>query len=153
MRSVLYAFAAALCLLFLSGCAPEPAVMMEALPAGEDVIALPSLPVPLAVEEVNNSASSSASDDLRMVSVSAFQFGYEPDRIEVEFGDDVLLTVTSLDVGHGFALPEFGINERVPPEESVTVRFTADQSGEFRFFNSVYSGSGWKDMEGSFIVR
>lgn len=152
MRQALYAFAAVLCLLFLSGCAPEPEAI-GIMPAGEDVMSPPSLPAPLIVEGVENSVSETPAGELEVVSVNVFQFGYEPDSIEVGLGDDVLLTVTSLDVGHGFALPDFGINERVPPEESITVRFTADQRGEFRFFNSVYSGSGWKDMEGSFIVR
>ncbi|MBW2972182.1 cupredoxin domain-containing protein [Candidatus Woesearchaeota archaeon] len=90
---------------------------------------------------------------LKIFSVNAYQFGYEPDRIEVELGDEVMLTVTSTDVTHGFALPDFGINERVPAEESATFTFVADQQGEFRFFNPVYSGKGWKDMEGVFIVR
>jgi len=90
---------------------------------------------------------------LRIVSINAYQFAYEPDRVEVHYGDDILLTVTSLDVGHGFALPDFGVNVRVPAEESVQVRFKADKMGEFDFFNPVYSGKGWKDMKGKFIVE
>jgi cytochrome c oxidase subunit 2 len=83
----------------------------------------------------------------------ARQFAYEPDLLEVGYGEKVMLTVTSIDVGHGFALPDFGINTKVPPEESVTVIFTADKRGEFRFFNPVYSGSGWRNMTGKMIVK
>ncbi|MBN1544266.1 hypothetical protein JW898_02275 [Candidatus Woesearchaeota archaeon] len=93
------------------------------------------------------------SHPLSIISINAYQFAYEPDRVVVRYGDDVLLTVTSLDVGCGFALPDFGVNVRVPAEESVQVRFTADRMGEFGFFNPVYSGRGWKDMEGKLVVE
>ena len=82
-----------------------------------------------------------------------FQFGFDPERLEVNKGDRVMLTITSADVGHGFALPEFGINEKIAPEESITVDFIADVKGEHEFFESVYSGKGWKDMKGTFVVN
>jgi cytochrome c oxidase subunit 2 len=86
-------------------------------------------------------------------SIRAYQFAYEPKTLSVDYGDTVIITVTSVDVGHGFALPDFGVNKRVPPEESVTFQFVADRRGNFTFFNPVYSGSGWKDMKGNFMVR
>jgi cytochrome c oxidase subunit 2 len=89
----------------------------------------------------------------KKVLITARQFAYEPDLIEVKKGDKVAITITSLDVGHGFALPDFGINTRVPAEESVTVIFVADKKGEFQYFNSVYSGSGWKNMTGKLVVK
>ena len=89
----------------------------------------------------------------KLVNVRAYQFAFDPDVIRVNYGERVLLTVTSVDVGHGFALPDFGLNKRVPPEESVTFDFVADKRGNFSFFNPVYSGSGWKNMTGVFIVK
>jgi len=86
------------------------------------------------------------------VNVNMFRYGFEPENITVKQGDKVMLTITSLDVGHGFALPDFGINEKVPPEKSVTVQFTANIAGKFKFFESVYSGKDWKKMKGTFIV-
>jgi cytochrome c oxidase subunit 2 len=90
---------------------------------------------------------------MKIFSVRVFQFAFEPDVIEVDYGDNVMIAVTSMDVAHGFALPDFGVNERVPPEETIEIRFVADRKGEFDFFNSVYSGKGWKNMTGKFIVR
>jgi len=106
--------------------------------------------------EADVSEGFDGSDDrsnAQRIAVRMFQFGFDPEVIEVKKGERVVLTITSADVGHGFALPEFGINEKVPPEGSVTVRFIADIGGEFEFFESVYSGKGWKDMKGKLIVR
>lgn len=87
------------------------------------------------------------------IAMRAFRFQFEPNRIEATEGDHVRITISSLDVGHGFALPDFGINEKIPPEESITIDFLADQVGEFDFFSSVYSGKGYKNMTGIFVVK
>jgi hypothetical protein len=90
---------------------------------------------------------------VRIVTITARQFDFTPDNVTVGYNESILLTVTSVDVGHGFALPDFGINQKVPAGESIELKFTADKRGEFRFFNPVYSGSGWKDMTGVLNVR
>ena len=125
-------------LLFLAGC--EQAEFAE-----EEIVDMP--------EPTENLEKPAAEPIDKIFSIRAFQFGYDPDLLEVDHGDNVMITITSVDVGHGFALPDFGINERIPAEESVTVQFVADKKGEFEFFNSVYSGEGWEDMKGKFIVR
>ncbi|HII71251.1 TPA: hypothetical protein HA265_00670 [Candidatus Woesearchaeota archaeon] len=95
----------------------------------------------------------SAPEDYQFVSVRMFRFGIDPEVIEVKKGEKVKLVVTSADVGHGFALPEFGINQPIPPEESVEITFVPDISGEFEYFESVYCGKGWKEMKGRLIVK
>ncbi|MFC1722808.1 cupredoxin domain-containing protein [Nanoarchaeota archaeon] len=87
------------------------------------------------------------------VHIRMFQFGFDPETIELTVNEPVFLTITSSDVGHGFALPDFGINQKVPPQESITIKFTPDITGEFEFFESVYSGKDWKDMKGTLIVN
>lgn len=127
--------------IFIIGCTPKTVKFAQ------DQKLIVTRPTP---EEV---AAPAEKIDYKIFAVRAFQFGYDPDLIEVDLGDHVMLTVTSVDVGHGFALPDFGINERIPAEESVTFRFVADKAGEFEFFNPAYSGKGWKDMKGKFIVK
>lgn len=105
------------------------------------------------LEDGAKEKESSQSAPLKKFAINAYQFAFEPDIIEVDEGDEVLITITSTDVGHGFALPDFGINRKIPPEESVTVTFMADKSGEFEFFSSVYSGKGWKNMTGKLVVK
>ncbi len=106
-----------------------------------------------ASDDVGEGNSASVSEEYVQILINARQFEYDPSDVAVRYGDNVMLTVTSIDVGHGFALPDFGINERVPPEESVTFIFIADKKGEFDFFNSVYSGKDWKKMRGTFTVK
>ena len=130
--------------LFLTGCT------QNTLNFADDQNLIKTRP---AVAQDNMVNSPKTDIEYNVFAIRAFQFGYEPDLIEVKLGDHVMLTVTSVDVGHGFALPDFDINEQVPAEESVTFRFVADREGEFEFFNPVYSGKGWKDMKGKFIVK
>ncbi|NQU79676.1 cupredoxin domain-containing protein [Candidatus Woesearchaeota archaeon] len=97
-----------------------------------------------------------ASDNLTpltLITLRAYQFGYEPDVLKAEYGDKIMLTVTSSDVNHGIAIPDFGVNQNVPAEESVEIVFIANRRGEFEFFNPVYSGKDWKQMKGKLIVR
>ncbi len=103
-------------------------------------------------QEIKEKPEKLPDPNTRHIAVRMFQFGFDPEVLEIEQGTNVYLTITSADVGHGFALPDFGINKKIPPEESVTVNFKADIIGEFEFFESVYSGKGWKDMKGKFIV-
>ena len=85
--------------------------------------------------------------------IVAKQFSFEPESIEVDKGDKVRLIVTSADVPHGFAILEYGINERLNPGEHVTIEFTADKEGTFTAFCSVFCGSGHLGMKGKLIVK
>lgn len=85
--------------------------------------------------------------------ITARQWEFEPRDITVSQGDLVRLTITSVDVEHGFALPDFGIDERLNPGDAVVIEFIADKKGEFRFFCNVYCGAGHQAMEGKIIVE
>ncbi|MBI2647235.1 cupredoxin domain-containing protein, partial [Candidatus Woesearchaeota archaeon] len=81
------------------------------------------------------------------------QFSFEPSTIEVNKGDKVRLIVTSVDVPHGFAIPEYDINERLDPGKEVVIEFTANKQGTFTVFCSVFCGSGHSGMKGKIIVK
>ena len=83
----------------------------------------------------------------------AKQFEFIPNVIEVNQGDIVKVTLTSADVVHGFAINEYGVNERVVPGQPTTVEFTADRKGTFTFYCSVSCGSGPGRVKGTFIVK
>ena len=85
--------------------------------------------------------------------ITSKQFAFEPSTIEVNKGDKVKLIVTSVDVPHGIAIPEYGINERLDPGKPVTIEFTADKEGTFTTFCSVFCGSGHSNMKGKIIVK
>ncbi len=85
--------------------------------------------------------------------ITAKQFQFEPSTIEVNKGDRVRLIVTSIDVPHGIAIPEYGINERLDPGQPKTIEFTAEKEGSFTAFCSVFCGSGHSSMKGKIVVR
>lgn len=87
------------------------------------------------------------------LAVTAKQWAFEPAEIRVKKGDRVRLVITSVDVDHGFALPAFGVNVTLAPGRTETVEFTADRTGSFAFFCTVYCGAGHQDMNGKLIVE
>lgn len=87
------------------------------------------------------------------IDVVARTFEFVPNKIEVRKGQRVILNITSLDVGHGFALPEFAINESIPAGETKRVEFLADQEGVFPFVCSIYCGIDHTSMVGELVVE
>jgi heme/copper-type cytochrome/quinol oxidase subunit 2 len=75
-------------------------------------------------------------------------------EIRVKQGETVTLRLTSMDVVHGFTLPEYNVSEILYPGDMVTVEFLADESGEFEFYCSAQScGRGHLEMKGTLIVE
>jgi len=94
-----------------------------------------------------------AQGDVKEFKITAKQFQFEPSTIEVNKGDKVRLVITSLDVPHGFAITEYGINKRLEPGIPATIEFTADKQGTFTTFCSVICGAGHRGMKGKIIVH
>ena len=93
------------------------------------------------------------SGEVKEFKITAKQFAFEPSTIEVNRGVRVSLIVTSIDVAHGIAIPEYGINERLDPGKQVTIEFIAEKEGTFTAFCSVFCGSGHSNMKGKIIVK
>ena len=87
------------------------------------------------------------------ISVTAKNWEFVPAQIEVEKGNTVELSITSIDVDHSFALPAFGINTKLSPNQTSVVTFTADKTGSFPFSCKVFCGEGHKGMNGVLIVK
>lgn len=73
--------------------------------------------------------------------------------ITVHKGDTVVLHVRNLDVPHGFALEEFGVNTTTPPGQVTEVKFVANLEGRFTFFCTVFCGTGHPNHKGTLIVE
>ena len=91
--------------------------------------------------------------DFKEFKITAKQFEFTPSTIEVNKGDKVKLVVTSVDVPHGIAIKEYGINEQLPVGKPVTIEFTADKAGTFTAYCSVFCGSGHSNMKGNLVVK
>jgi len=92
-------------------------------------------------------------DGKRIINAEAWKYDFSPNPIVVNLGDDVRLIMKSNDVTHGFLLPEFEINELLPPGRPKTIQFVADKQGTFKFLCSVSCGSGHGGMNGKLIVK
>lgn len=73
--------------------------------------------------------------------------------ITVHRGDTVILRIRNLDVPHGFALEEFGVNTTTPPGQVTDVKFVANLEGGFTFFCTVFCGTGHPNHKGTLIVE
>lgn len=95
----------------------------------------------------------SSTQPVKEFRITAEQFQFTPSTITVKKGDKVRLIVTSTDVTHGLAIPEFKVNMRLEKGKEQTAEFTADKAGTFTFYCSVVCGSGHSEMEGTLIVN
>ncbi len=89
------------------------------------------------------------------INITAKRFEFTPNKIEVKHGQKVTLHLLSLDVTHGFALPEFAIEEELLPNETKSITFIADRKGNFPFVCNVICGSthDHASMVGNIIVK
>jgi cytochrome c oxidase subunit 2 len=64
-----------------------------------------------------------------------------------------VLYLTSRDVTHGFAIPEYDIVVKIEPGKTTPVSFIADKEGEFTFYCSIFCGVGHSQVEGKLVVK
>ena len=84
----------------------------------------------------------------RELSIVVFEdtWKFEPEFIEVDQGDRIIITVTNNDdYDHGFAIDAFGISQRMPANETILVDFVVTKAGDFPYYCSVSCGSGVVD--------
>lgn len=94
-----------------------------------------------------------STNNIKEFVITAKQFAYSPLEIKVKQGDNVRFRITSMDVTHGFAIPEYNINSKLDPNVETIVNFVADKKGTFTFFCNIPCGEGHKDMKGTLIVE
>jgi cytochrome c oxidase subunit II len=81
--------------------------------------------------------------------VVAERYKFTPDRIEVNQGDTVRITLKSADGTHGFAVKKLKVEQTVPKGgQPVTVEFVAGTAGSFSIACSEYCGKGHSQMKG-----
>lgn len=93
--------------------------------------------------------------DIKTVTIQmvAKQFEFIPATVRVEKGSRVRINVTSVDVPHGFSLPDYNQLAELQPHVPQLVEFIADKTGTFVFSCHVYCGSGHGAMRGELIVE
>jgi cytochrome c oxidase subunit 2 len=104
-------------------------------------------------EEVSKQAATTSSNSVKEFTLTAKNWTFNPSVITVKQGDKVKLNVKSIDVSHGFALPDYGFDQKLEPGKEIIIEFIASKKGEFTFFCSVLCGEGHKDMKGKLVVE
>src|SRR5512135_3234843 len=61
------------------------------------------------------------------IAMTAERFHFTPETIHVKAGTLVSIAVTAKDGTHGFALPAFGIDEKIGEGETKTIEFYAQE--------------------------
>ena len=133
-------------LLVVAGCASEQAVPSpspQAVPPSPQADGTPLAATP----------PSSSDSAVREFTMTAKQWEFDPATITVNAGETVRLSITSLDVAHGFALPDFNVRSGIEPGQATIVEFVADTPGTYTFFCSVYCGAGHSSMKGTLVVQ
>lgn len=88
-----------------------------------------------------------------VIMMEAKQWEFVPAIVRVKKGARVQLKIKSVDVNHGLGLPEFNVRAQLAVGKTTTVSFTADQTGSFPFFCTVYCGEKHGEMRGMLIVE
>ena len=91
--------------------------------------------------------------NITRLDISAKNWVFEPNALKVKKGSTVELHLLSNEGTHGFALPAFGINEKMDKGKEAIVRFVATKSGQFPFHCSIYCGPGHREMKGQLTVE
>jgi heme/copper-type cytochrome/quinol oxidase subunit 2 len=85
--------------------------------------------------------------------ITARDFSFSPDHLEVTQDDLVKVTIRSEDLAYSFAIDEYRIVRRVPARGSTTFDFRADRAGTFRFYSNLTNDSAHGRMQGELVVR
>jgi heme/copper-type cytochrome/quinol oxidase subunit 2 len=89
----------------------------------------------------------------REFTVTAKDYKFSPNRIEVTQDDLVKLTVRSEDVAYSVTIDEYRMSRRVPAKGETTIEFRADRTGTFPFYSNLTNDSRHKDTRGELVVR
>jgi nitrous-oxide reductase len=87
----------------------------------------------------------------------AVRSNFEPNKIEVNLGDNVTIYVTNIeqttDELHGFGLNEYNLNIVVDPGETKTIKFVANKPGVFPYYCTNFCSALHQEMQGYFLVK
>ena len=98
-------------------------------------------------------AAQDQAPERRDLTITAKDFRFSPNRVEVGRDDLLRLTVKSEDVAYGFTIDEYRVSKRVPAGGSVVLELRADREGTFPFYSNMTSDSRHAQMRGELVVR
>lgn len=96
-------------------------------------------------------ASEAASDAgaAKAITITAKNFSFDQPEIKVKKGDKVSITLKNGQGMHSIKIDGYG--QEIKKDKTVT--FTADKTGEFKYYCATQCGAGHADMIGKLIVE
>jgi cytochrome c oxidase subunit 2 len=91
--------------------------------------------------------------DAPVIKMTVKRFEYSPRDLQLKKGVPVVLEISSLDVPHGFNLPDLHVRADVIPGQVTRVRLVPDRAGTFTFRCDIFCGTKHEDLEGLVTVR
>jgi len=89
----------------------------------------------------------------REFTITARDYRFTPDKIQVTQDDLVKLTVKSEDVAYGFAIDDrYRISKRIPAGGAVTFEFRAEATGSYSYYSNMTSDPRHGQMKGQRVV-
>jgi cytochrome c oxidase subunit 2 len=88
-----------------------------------------------------------ASDDPKVIDITAKKFEFTPSEITLKKGEPVILRLTSADRVHGFMSKPLKIDTDIPNDKGKDVVFTPDTAGDFTIICDHYCGTGHGGMK------
>jgi nitrous-oxide reductase len=111
---------------------------------------------PNAIWDVSEASVSRGSPEVT-VKMIAVRSSFEPNKIEVNQGDKVIIHLTNIeqttDELHGLGLGEYNINVVVDPGETKTIEFVANKPGVFPYYCTNFCSALHQEMQGYLLVK
>jgi len=89
----------------------------------------------------------------RVVSVTMKKGDISPKEIRVKHNEPVRLAVSTLDVQHGFEIPQLGVSEPVNPGKPAEIAVDTSRPGTFKVQCGIMCGAHHDDMRAVLIVE
>jgi len=101
----------------------------------------------------NAAAGQEEAPNRREFTITAKDYRFSPDRLEVTQDDLVKVTIRSEDVAYSLTIDHYRVSRRVPAGGSTTFEFRADSPGTFAFYSNLTSDARHTKMSGQLVVR
>ena len=88
-----------------------------------------------------------ASDNPKVIEISAKKFEFTPSEITLKKGEPVILRLSSSDRVHGFMSKPLKIDTDIPNDTTKDIAVTPDTAGDFTIICDHYCGTGHGNMK------
>ena len=98
-------------------------------------------------------AQEAAPPNRREFAVTAKDYHFSPNRLEVTQDDLVKVVVRSEDFAYSLTIDEYRLSRRVPAGGEAVIEFRADRPGSYRFYSNLTSDARHTQMRGDLVVK